>query len=255
MPVLFVGHGNPMNAIEETPFVSAWRETAGQLPRPRAILCVSAHWETEGTFVTAMPNPRTIHDFYGFPDELYRVNYPAPGLPELAETVCELVRSTSVRPDSTFSWGLDHGAWSVLRRMYPAAEIPVVQLSLDRTRPARWHYQMARGLLPLREQGVLVVGSGNLVHNLRLLTWDAVSPYPWASEFDRLVSEMILAGEGERLASYEALGEAARFAVPTNEHYLPLLYALALREADERVGFFAEGIVYGAISMRSLRIG
>ena len=255
MPVLFVGHGNPMNAIEETPFVIAWRETAAQLPRPRAILCVSAHWETEGTFVTAMPNPRTIHDFYGFPDELYRESYPAPGLPALAETICGLIHSTRVCPDSTFSWGLDHGAWSVLRRMYPAADIPVVQLSLDRTRPARCHYEMARELMPLREQGVLILGSGNLVHNLRLLKWDADLPYPWASEFDRLVTELILAGENDRLAAYETLGEAARFAIPTNEHYLPLLYALALREAGEEASFFAEGIVYGSISMRSLRIG
>ena len=255
MPVLFVGHGNPMNAIEETPFVAAWRETAAQLPRPSAILCVSAHWETEGTFVTSMPNPRTIHDFYGFPDALYRVDYPAPGLPELAERVCGLIHSTSVRPDSMVTWGLDHGAWTVLRRMYPDADIPVVQLSLDRTRPARWHYEMARELMPLRQQGVLIVGSGNLVHNLRLLTWDAVQPYPWAAEFDRVAAELILAGEDERLAAYEELGEAARFAVPTNEHYLPLLFALALREPGERTRFFAEGIVYGSISMRSLRIG
>jgi 4,5-DOPA dioxygenase extradiol len=255
MPVLFVGHGNPLNALEETPFAAAWRQMAAQLPRPRAILCVSAHWETEGSFVTAMPKPRTIHDFYGFPDELYRLSYPAPGSPELAETVCGLIQATVVRPDTTFSWGLDHGAWAVLRRMYPAADIPVVQLSLDRTRPGRWHYEMAKELLPLRKQGVLIVGSGNLVHNLRLLMWDADRPYPWAAEFDRLASELILAGGDERLAAYETLGEAARYAIPTNEHYLPLLYALALRAAGEKVTFFAEGIVYGSISMRSLRIG
>jgi len=255
MPVLFVGHGNPMNAIEETPFVAAWREEAARLPRPRAILCVSAHWETEGTFVTAMPHPRTIHDFYGFPGELYRVSYPAPGSPELAETVRGLVRSTAVRPDDTFSWGLDHGAWSVLRRMYPAADVPVVQLSLDRTLTPRGHYELARELLPLREQGVLIVGSGNLVHNLRMLQWDADRPYPWAAEFDRLATELILAGEHDRLVAYTGLGEAARLAIPTNEHYLPLLYALALQAAGEEARFFAEGIVYGSISMRSLRIG
>jgi 4,5-DOPA dioxygenase extradiol len=254
MPVLFVGHGNPMNAIDETPFAAAWREVATRLPRPRAILCVSAHWETEGAFVTSMPHPRTIHDFYGFPGELYRVSYPAPGSPELAETICGLVRSTAVRPDETFSWGLDHGAWSVLRRMYPAADIPAVQLSLDRTRPPRFHYELARELLPLRQQGVLIVGSGNLVHNLRMLQWDAEQPYPWAAEFDRLATELVLAGEHDRLVDYPALGEAARLAIPTNEHYLPLLYALALREAGEEAGFFAEGIVYGSISMRSLLI-
>ena len=255
MPVLFVGHGSPMNAIEETPFAAAWREEAALLPRPRAILCVSAHWETEGTFVTSMPHPRTIHDFYGFPGELYRVSYPAPGSPELAETVRGLVHSTAVRPDDTFSWGLDHGAWSVLRRMYPAADIPVVQLSLDRTLPPRDHYKLARELLPLREVGVLIVGSGNLVHNLRMLQWDADRPYPWAAEFDRLATELILAGEHDRLVAYPELGEAARLAIPTNEHYLPLLYALALRAGDDEVQFFAEGIVLGSISMRSLRIG
>ena len=254
MPVLFVGHGSPMNAIEETPFVAAWREEGARLPRPRAILCVSAHWETEGTRVTSMPHPRTIHDFYGFPGELYRVSYPAPGSPELAETVLGLVRSTAVRPDDTFSWGLDHGAWSVLRRMYPAADIPVVQLSLDRTLPPRGHYGLARELL-LREQGVLIVGSGNLVHNLRMLEWDAGRPYPWAAEFDRLATELILAGEHDRLVAYPGLGEAARLAISTNEHYLPLLYALALQDAGEEARFFAEGIVYGSISMRSLRIG
>jgi 4,5-DOPA dioxygenase extradiol len=255
MPVLFVGHGSPMNAIEETPFTAAWRAEAARLPRPRAILCVSAHWETEGTFVTSMPHPRTIHDFYGFPGELYQANYPAPGSPELAETVCGLVSSTPVRPDDTFSWGLDHGAWAVLRRMYPAADIPVVQLSLDRTQPPRRHYELARELAPLRYQGVLIVGSGNLVHNLRMLQWDAEQPYPWAAQFDRLVAELILAGEHDRLADYPALSEAASLAVPTDEHFLPLLYALALRETGEGVGFFAEGIVYGSISMRSLRIG
>jgi 4,5-DOPA dioxygenase extradiol len=255
MPALFVGHGSPINAVAENSSVAAWREAAARMPRPRAILCISAHWETEGTFVTAMVHPKTIHDFYGFPNELYRVEYPAPGSPELAGRVRELVSRTEVRPDDGCSWGLDHGAWSVLRRMYPEADIPVVQLSLDRTRPARFHYDLAAGLVPLRSEGVLVLGSGNLVHNLRLLEWDAARPYPWAAEFDRLAAELILAGEHERLVDYPALGEAARLAVPTNEHYLPLLYALALQQPGEEVGFFAEGVVYGSISMRSLRIG
>jgi 4,5-DOPA dioxygenase extradiol len=255
MPALFVGHGSPMNAIEETVFAAAWRELAASLPRPRAILCISAHWETEGTFVTAMARPKTIHDFYGFPDELYRTEYPAPGSPELAGRVRELVRSTAVRLDDGYSWGLDHGAWSVLRRMYPDADIPVVQLSLDRTQHPRFHYDLAAELAPLRREGVLVVGSGNLVHNLRLLDWGATAPYPWAAEFDSLATQLILAGEHDRLAAYPALGEAARLAIPTNEHYLPLLYTLALQQPGEAASFFAEGLVYGSISMRSLRIG
>ncbi|HEX8960126.1 MAG TPA: 4,5-DOPA dioxygenase extradiol [Geobacteraceae bacterium] len=255
MPVLFVGHGNPMNAVEDTSFAAAWRETAARIPRPKAILCISAHWETEGSFVTAMAHPRTIHDFYGFPDALYRVQYPAPGSPELAERVRELVSSTAVRPDEGYSWGLDHGAWSVLRRMYSEADIPVVQLSLDRTQHPRFHYDLAAELSPLRREGVLVVASGNLVHNLRLLEWDAVRPYPWAAEFDSLATELILSGEHDRLVAYPALGEAARLAIPTNEHYLPLLYALALQQPGEEVAFFAEGVAYGSISMRSLRIG
>ncbi len=255
MPALFVGHGNPMNAIEENAFSRAWREAAAAMPRPRAILCVSAHWETEGAFVTAMAQPKTIHDFYGFPGELYEVQYPAPGSPELAERVRDLVGSTAVRLDDGYSWGLDHGAWSVLRRMYPRADIPVVQLSLDRTQHPRFHYDLASELLPLRHEGVLIVGSGNIVHNLRLLQWDADRPYPWAAGFDRQAAELILAGEHDRLVAYPALGEAARLSIPTNEHYLPLLYALALQQPDEPVAFFAEGLVYGSISMRSLRIG
>lgn len=255
MPALFVGHGSPMNATEDTAYARAWAEAAATIPRPKAILCISAHWETEGTFVTAMAQPRTIHDFYGFPDALYQVQYPTPGSPELAERVRSLVTSTAVQLDDGYSWGLDHGAWSVLRRMYPEADIPVVQLSLDRTQHPRFHYDLGRELAPLRREGVLIVGSGNIVHNLRLLQWDAAEPYPWAAEFDRLATELILAGEHDRLVAYPALGEAARLSVPTNEHYLPLLYTLALRQPDEPASFFAEGLAYGSISMRSLRIG
>jgi 4,5-DOPA dioxygenase extradiol len=255
MPAFFVGHGSPMNAIEETPFAAAWRKAAARIPRPKAILCISAHWESEGSFVTSMAQPKTIHDFYGFPDDLYRVQYKAPGSPELAERVRELVHSTSVRLDDAYSWGLDHGTWSVLRHMYPEADIPVVQLSLDRTQHPRFHYELAAELFPLRRERVLVVGSGNLVHNLRLLDWGANSPYPWAAEFDSLAAELILAGEHDRLVAYPALGEAARLAIPTNEHYLPLLYALALQQPGEEVTFFAECVVYGSISMRSLQIG
>ena len=255
MPALFIGHGNPMNAVEETVYSAAWRETAAAIPRPRAVLCISAHWETEGTFVTAMEQPRTIHDFYGFPDALYRVQYPAPGSRELAERVHSLATSTAVRLDDGYSWGLDHGAWSVLCRMYPEADIPVVQLSLDRTRHPRFHYELGRELQALRREGVLILGSGNIVHNLRLLQWNAAEPYPWAAEFDRLTTELILAVEHDRLVAYPALGEAARLSIPTNEHYLPLLYTLALQQPDEAVSFFAEGLPLGSISMRSVRIG
>lgn len=253
MPVLFVGHGSPMNAIEETPFAAAWREEAGLIPRPKAILCVSAHWETNGAKVTAMQRPRTIHDFYGFPEGLSRVQYPVPGSPELAERVRELAGVEDVAADE--SWGLDHGTWSVVRRMYPDADIPVVQLSLDRMRSSCEHVALARTLQPLREEGVLILGSGNVVHNLPLMRWGDEKPYPWAEEFDRLSAELILAGDLERLTDYAGLGESARLSIPTNEHYLPLLYALALRRPKEPIAFFANGIVLGSISMRSFLIG
>jgi len=255
MPALFIGHGNPMNAILDTPYSAAWQGMASSIPKPKAILCISAHWETEGSFVTAMEHPKTIHDFYGFPDELYQVQYPAPGSLELAERVRAVVKSTAVRLDDGYSWGLDHGAWSVLRRMYPRADIPVVQLSLDRSQHPRFHYELGRELQPLRQEGVLIVGSGNIVHNLRLLQWNAAEPYPWAAEFDRLAAELILAGEHDRLVAYPGLGESARLSIPTNEHYLPLLYILALQQPGEAVSFFAEGLPLGSISMRSVRVG
>jgi len=255
MPSLFIGHGNPMNAILDTPYSAAWQGMASSIPKPKAILCISAHWETEGSFVTAMEHPKTIHDFYGFPDELYQVQYPAPGSLELAERVRAVVKSTAVRLDDGYSWGLDHGAWSVLRRMYPRADIPVVQLSLDRSQHPRFHYELGRELQLLRGEGVLIVGSGNIVHNLRLLQWNATEPYPWAAEFDRLAAELILAGEHDRLVAYPGLGESARLSIPTNEHYLPLLYILALQQPGEAVSFFAEGLPLGSISMRSVRVG
>ena len=253
MPVLFVGHGNPLNAVEETAFVAAWRTEAQRLPRPRAILCVSAHWETQGARVTAMVQPRTIHDFYGFPEELYRVEYPAPGSPALAKRVGALAGEGVVTADET--WGLDHGSWSVLCRMYPAADLPVVQLSLYRRLSPGQHVALARRLQPLREEGVLILGSGNLVHNLPMMRWGEERPYPWAVEFDALVAELMRDGDLERLVDYRALGEAARLSIPTDEHYLPLLYALALRRPDEPVAFFATGIDLCSISMRSVHIG
>lgn len=253
MPALFIGHGNPMNAIEETVYSAAWRDTAAAIPRPKSILCISAHWETKGTFVTAMSQPRTIHDFYGFPDELFQVNYPAPGSPELAARVREVVKATTVKPDQ--DWGLDHGTWSVLRRMYPEAEIPIVQLSLARTEPPRFHYDLGRELAELRAEGVLILGSGNIVHNLQMLQWQAREPYSWAVEFDRTAAELISSGNHDRLIDYPALGEAAHLSIPTNEHYLPLLYILGLQQPGEPVSFFAEGLSLGSLSMRSVKIG
>jgi 4,5-DOPA dioxygenase extradiol len=253
MPVLFIGHGNPMNAIEETPFAAIWRETAATIPRPKAILSVSAHWETDGTRVTAMKSPRTIHDFYGFPEELFQIQYPAPGAPELANRVVELLGSAEVKRDE--SWGLDHGTWSVLRRMYHEADIPVIQLSLDRKKSPHEHVAMAKLLLPLRDEGVLVFGSGNIVHNLSLIRWHDTTPYPWALEFNTLATGLILGGDIDRLTDYPSLGEAARLSIPTNEHYLPLLYALSLRTANDPVSIFTDQVVLGSISMQSVRIG
>jgi 4,5-DOPA dioxygenase extradiol len=203
--------------------------------------------------VTAMASPRTIHDFYGFPEELYQVQYPAPGAPHLAGRVVELLGAEQVRLDA--AWGLDHGCWSVLRRMYPDADIPVVQLSLDRMRSPHEHAGLARRLLPLRDEGVLVIGSGNIVHNLGLIRWDAEHPYPWAVEFNGLVTGLVLRGEMDRLADFPSMGEAARLSVPTSEHYLPLLYLTALHTPGEPVSMFADQVVLGSISMQSVRIG
>src|SRR5512139_992349 len=252
MPALFVGHGSPMNAVEENPFSHAWSVAAASIPRPDAILCVSAHWETPGARVTAMERPRTIHDFSGFPQPLFEVEYPAPGSPGLVRLVRETVRSTTVEDD--FRWGLDHGAWSVLRRMFPSADVPVVQLSLDRTKGPALHYALGRELRPLREKGILIVGSGNIVHNLGLMVWRDTA-YDWASEFDERVKGLILSGDHDAIVGYPELGEAARLPVPTSEHYLPLLYVLALQEKGEEIRFFSEKVTLGSISMRSLRVG
>jgi 4,5-DOPA dioxygenase extradiol len=252
MPVLFVGHGSPMNAIEDNDFSRAWLAVGQALPRPRAILCISAHWETEGPWVTAMPHPRLIRDFYGFPRELFTLPYPAAGSPELARLVRQTVRCASVGLDE--AWGLDHGAWSVLCRLFPQADIPVVQLSLDRTQTPAFHSRLARELRSLRDQGILVVSSGNIVHNLGEIVWDDVA-YAWATEFDSQIKSLIEAGDHEAIINYPQLGEAARLSVPTNEHFLPLLYALALQEPGEKLEFFAEKVTLGSMSMRSFRMG
>jgi 4,5-DOPA dioxygenase extradiol len=252
MPVLFVGHGSPMNAIEDNEFSRAWQEAARAIPEPSGIVCISAHWETSGTKVTAMEAPRTIHDFYGFPKPLFDKQYPAPGSPKLANQISELVKTRNVLPDQT--WGLDHGTWSVLCRMYPQATVPVVQLSLDRTLKADEHYALGRELRDLRQEGVLIVGSGNIVHNLRLMVWEDTA-FDWAVEFDHRVREWIIDQDHASIIHYEKYGQPAILAVNSAEHYLPLLYILGLQEKDEPVSFFAEKLWGGSLSMRCVRIG
>jgi 4,5-DOPA dioxygenase extradiol len=251
LPALFVGHGSPMNAIEDNEFSRAWMEMGQALPKPNAILCVSAHWETAGTLVTAMDRPKTICDFYGFPPELYEKKYPAPGSPGLARLIQETANKTQVRLDQT--WGLDHGAWSVLSRLFPNADVPVVQLSLDRTQAPAFHYALGKELRALRDKGILIIGSGNIVHNLRLMAWQDEG-YDWAIEFDETIRQLILSGDHDSIIRYQNLGQAARLAVQTNEHYLPLLYVLALQDKQDQVRFFTDRVTLGAISMRSLWI-
>jgi len=251
MPVLFIGHGNPMNAIERNEFHENWIALGKRLPRPRSILCVSAHWETQNAYVTATEAPETIHDFYGFPRALFEVRYPAPGEPALARRVAELVVSEGVRPDPRR--GLDHGAWSVLVAMYPEADVPVVQLSMDTGRPGRHHYELARQLAPLRDEGVLVMASGNIVHNLRQFDFRDPTPLAWASRCDAEIRAHVVAGRHDALMVYPTHDEG-RLAVPTPEHYLPLLYAIALQQPGERVEFL-NAKVQGSISMTSVLIG
>jgi len=252
MPVVFVGHGNPMNAIEDNGYSRAWIDAGKALPRPRAILSISAHWETKGSRVTAVERPRTLYTFDGLPEELFRVTYPAPGSPQLAALVQQTLKSKEVRPDR--KWGFDHGTWAVLCRMFPAADIPVVQLSLDRMQGAPHHYALGAELRALRKKGILILGSGNVVHNLYKLVWQDRA-FDWAAEFDETVKRLILSGDHDALVHYEGLGENAPLAIPTNEHFLPLLYVLALREQGEPLSFFAEGVTLGTISMRAFRIG
>lgn len=252
MPVLFLGHGSPMNAIEDNAWRRSWQALGQRLPRPKAILCISAHWETQGVYVGSAEHPETIHDFRGFPKALFDVRYPAPGSPELAHRVAELVRTPRVHFDS--HRGLDHGVWSVLRPMYPEADIPVVPLSLSSLQPGAWHYDLARQLDPLRDEGVLVVGSGNIVHNLRYWRMGQTEPLDWAQRFDEDIADRIAEGHHEGMMGYETLGPDALLAVPTPEHYLPLLYVLGLQREGDAVEFINEDVV-GPISMRSVLIG
>lgn len=252
MPCLFIGHGNPMNAIEDNAYSRAWKKAAEALPKPTAILCISAHWLTRGTFVTAMDRPKTIHDFGGFPKALFDKQYPAPGAAGLARETAQHITSTAVGLDE--EWGLDHGTWSVLAQMFPLADIPVYQLSIDYTRPPEWHYALGKELAWLRSKGVLIIGSGNIVHNLGMVDWNG-GVYPWAEEFDRLAKKLIDERRHDDLVHYEKLGNAAKLAIPTNDHYLPLLYTLSLQTKQEGHAYFAEECIMGSISMRSIRIG
>ena len=255
MPALFLGHGNPMNALARNAYTEGWASLGTSLPRPRAVLAVSAHWYVPAVAVTINAKPKTIHDFGGFPRELYRVEYPAPGSPDLAIRVRDLLGP--LRVDLDESWGLDHGTWSVLRHVFPQADIPVVQLSIDERQPPEFHYGLGRRLAPLREEGVLVVGSGNIVHNLETYAWGkgGVLPYDWAERFERRARELMLADEAAPLIAYEKLGRDARLSIPTPDHYLPLLYVLGLRQKQEPVGFPVEGLDGGSISMLAVRLG
>jgi len=254
MPVLFVGHGSPMNAIENNAFTRKWAELGKNLPKPRGIIVVSAHWETRGTKVTANLHPETIHDFGGFPQALFDVQYPAPGNPELALELPTFIHSAGVQQD--LEWGLDHGAWSVLKQMFPLADIPVIQLSLDFTKTPAQHFELAKELTVLRKKGILVVASGNIVHNLSLINWKAENTgFDWAIEFNDKVKSAISNGEPDRLINFNNLSAGAKLAVPSSEHYLPLLYAMALRGKDESVSFFNDTPVMGSLTMTSVLVG
>jgi 4,5-DOPA dioxygenase extradiol len=244
MPVLFLGHGSPMNAIEENQFVQGFRKAALEIPKPNAILCISAHWYTDGTFVTAMDMPKTIHDFYGFPKALFDVQYPAPGSPELARETAELLLPVEVEEDH--SWGLDHGAWSVIKHMYPDADIPVIQLSIDHTKPPQYHYDLAKRLNKLREKGILIIGSGNIVHNLRLIDWKNINTvgagWDWAVEAREKTNNWLLDGNFQNIIDYQKQGTF-------------LLYTLGLKDQSEELSLFNDDLIGGSLSMTSVKIG
>ncbi len=256
MPVLFLGHGSPMNAIEENEFVAGFRKVGKEIDKPQAVLCISAHWETKGTYVTAMKSPRTIHDFGGFPEALFDVQYPAPGSPELAKETKNIITKTDIGLDE--KWGLDHGAWSVIKHMYPEADVPVIQMSLNYSQPPQYHFELAKELAMLREKGVLIVGSGNMVHNLRKVAWNRLNEvdfaYDWATEASDKMKKFITEQDYRSLINYTAQGTAFKLAIPTPEHYLPLLYTLALRDGKDEVQIFNDKAVAGSLTMTSLKI-
>jgi 4,5-DOPA dioxygenase extradiol len=255
MPVLFIGHGSPMNGIEQNEFSDYWKQLAKEIPTPKAVLVISAHWLTKGTRITAMDFPSTIHDFGGFPQELFDVQYPAPGDPLLAKETASIIHSTQVEMDH--DWGLDHGTWTVVRHMYPDAKIPVLQLSIDYTKGPQYHYDLAKELYALRKKGVLIFGSGNMVHNLRMVAWNRLSEpeygYDWALEMNNKFKQLIGNGEHDRLINYTKLGKEAELAIPTAEHYLPLLYTLGLKGKGENASFFNDKAVGGSLTMTSVR--
>ncbi|MGA1793707.1 MAG: 4,5-DOPA dioxygenase extradiol [Thermoplasmatota archaeon] len=255
-PLLFLGHGSPMNAMEDNVFTRGFRKVAGTLERPAAVLCISAHWFIRGTKVTAMEEPRTIHDFYGFPRELYEIKYPASGNPEIAEKVRKMLSPTPVEAD--MAWGLDHGTWSVMRHIFPNADIPIIQLSIDHTKSAAYHYELARKLRPLRDEGVLIVGSGNIVHNLGLVDFHNIDKldhgYEWAWEARSRINELLLEGDHKTLIEYKRGGRAFQLAIPTPDHFLPLIYVLGSMYEDESVRLFNDKLVAGSLTMTSLLI-
>jgi len=252
MPALFVGHGSPMNAIEDNEFSKAWEKIGAELPKPKAILCISAHWFVNELAITAMEKPKTIHDFYGFPKELYDVKYPAPGAPQPAEETHKLLIDKEA--GLNMDWGLDHGTWSVLCRMFPEAAIPTYQLSINSSMPPEYHFEIGKRIKAFRSKGVLIIGSGNIVHNLPMMKSDN-TPYEWAVEFDNKSEQLIYDRDFESLVNYHNLGKEALLSIPTPDHYFPLLYILGAASKDEEINFFAEGLTLGSISMRSLRIG
>lgn len=255
MPTIFFGHGNPMNAVSKNAYTEGWRAIGRSIPRPEAVLAISAHWYIPGCGVTVDAAPKTIHDFGGFPRELYAVQYPAPGSPDLARRVTDLLSPLEVSLDD--EWGLDHGTWSVLTHIFPHADIPVVQLAIDERQPPRFHYELGKRLAPLREEGILVIGSGNLVHNLHSYAWgrDGVNAYDWAARFEQRVRDLLLAGDDASLVAYDKLGRDAMLSIPTPDHYLPLLYVLGLRRSDDPVSFPVEGVDGGSVSMLTIRFG
>ena len=255
MPAIFFGHGNPMNAVLTNGYTEGWRRIGRETRTPKAILSISAHWYVPGTGVTISTSPRTIHDFGGFPEELFRVQYPAPGDPHLARRVQQLLAPLPVALDH--NWGLDHGTWSVLVHAYPSADVPVVQLSINESQPASFHFDLGKRLAPLRDEGILIVGSGNLVHNLHTYAWGRhmPEPYDWATKFELEARRMMVDGDFEPLVSYEKLGKAAMLSIPTPDHYLPLLYVVATQQAGENISFPVEGVDGGSISMLSVRVG
>lgn len=257
MPALFVGHGNPMNAIEDNLFTRGFDAVSRELPKPNAILCVSAHWETKGTFVTAMKQPKTIHDFGGFPSQLYEIQYPAPGSPELAKAIQQGITTTGIR--LTADWGLDHGCWTVTKFLFPEADIPIIEMSIDYSKPASFHYRLGKELAALRRKGVVVIGSGNSIHNLRLVDWQNVDTidhgYDWAIEVNEKIRQLILEGDHESLVNFDKLGKEFKLAIPTPEHFIPLLYTLALQEKDEVPTIFNDHLVGGSLNMMSVKLG